>query len=179
MVFNRIASFDNLDAVKNIADMSQRITIYGSITDSLAAIIVLYASATRPSSSFDAEIVDLATIYMEDIDRTYDIANELLLSLPPDNQLRKDEPAFRQKFSAGTSAMFAIFFTILSDREEMRRSELLRLAHALRKYLDLLKSQVLAGSMEEIRVKVNDLMNSETDEGLKEALSSLLSAIGG
>jgi hypothetical protein len=178
-VFERIVSVENLISLQSETNKSASATMLAAYLKGIAAILQIYASATNAQHSYDAEVLDLNVLFLEALKRTDKNASELLSSLPQESTARNNSERNFERMKSSTSAFFGSILLLLGDHQEMRTSELVRFAVALKTYFSDCYDFILPGTQQEIRVRLKNMANSEKDEDLKNALSGILSSFPG
>ena len=75
----------------------------------------------------------------------------------------------------GLSTMVGGLLTILGDQEEMRITELTRLANALQNYLGKISQFILPGTKKEFVIRISGMVQEATDPDYRDSLRKLLS----
>jgi hypothetical protein len=176
-LFARIVSFENLMTATQMRTTQQQVGTLASILKSHGELLSLYESATTKVRSYDAELIDLMIVAVEEEGTIIEVVDQSLPTMAENDPLKEGALSLMQAMQKGLSTTLVGIVYELADHTKIRTSEIVRLAQAITSYIVRLYRHIPAGTLQEIRIKISAMIESETDESLIDALKGVAASL--
>lgn len=172
-VFARIVSTDNFRQARYPLQAT------AEILQKLSQVGFVYTSAMTPAGVFDSELVELARFELELSHDSLQFLGNVQVLPPPhsqnDEKLQQDLAKLEEKVRKALAKVIDGCLLILAGRN-YRPSELCRLAETFETNLQIISS-LPAEAQQEIPVRVQRMIEQESDPSLRERLTRIAEAL--
>ena len=172
-LFDRIISQENLASINVAPGLLQKLGFAGSFLQSYGNLFIIYGTASSKEHTYDAEIVDIATMVLEAMSDALEIVDQNYPTMADTDPQKEKLSAYKQRIQKGLATTMGGLLFVLADHSDMRTSELTRLAYAIRPYVLRQYYNIQTGTLQEMKTKIQGLIATETDSSYTEALKQL------
>ena len=177
VVFARIVALDNFSLFPATLTKQQRLMFAVSIMENLGQITILYSSVTTQAGVFDSELVELLRYTLELTRSVIQFMEAFLATLPADDPDRDVRAKGLGQMREGTASVVDGCLITLTEKKVYRSSELVRLADTLEATLPEIIKFLPAGAQQETPIRIQRLVEQESDAILKERLIRIVAAL--
>lgn len=178
-LFARLVSPENLTLAESMGSGPGPRLQYlaAELNPGVIEILKIYMTATNQGTSFDAELAEVLLYVGTVADKTWDFMDLFKAELSPDDPQYEVRMEGLETARGGLALIVGGFLTTFTEKAVYRQEILVDLAKRLRPLFPRMVARLSAESRLEIPIRLDGLVEAETEPGLKVALRALRASL--
>jgi hypothetical protein len=178
-LFARLVSPENMTLAESMGSgPGPRLNYLGAqLNPGVIEILKIYMTATNQGTSFDAELAEILLFVGIVADKTWDSMDAFEAELSPDDPQYEVRMEGLETARGGLALIVGGFLTTLTEKTVYRQEILVDLAKRLRPLFPRMVARLSTESRLEIPIRLDSLVEAETEPELKAALRALRASL--